>query len=94
MADTRPQDVGIVAMDIYFPKTTVNQTQLGTRIFWNPSFPENVTTVSLVPPYRISYANHVVMRSHVCPKDGKYFLSRSQNTFLNTFGKFRRFCLF
>lgn len=28
MADTRPQDVGIVAMDIYFPKTTVNQTQL------------------------------------------------------------------
>lgn len=29
---SRPENVGIIAMDIYFPKTAVSQSDLGTLI--------------------------------------------------------------
>jgi hypothetical protein len=29
---SRPENVGIVAMDIYFPKTVVSQTELGNPV--------------------------------------------------------------
>jgi hypothetical protein len=29
-----PKDVGIIAMDIYFPKTCVSQEELGRSDFW------------------------------------------------------------
>lgn len=29
---SRPENVGIIAMDIYFPKTAVSQSDLGTPI--------------------------------------------------------------